>query len=218
MADKIIVIDGDNQERCDAMIAAFRPFAEVYRYNCEKERVETELPDEPDAWDSIDHQGMHFLLGLIHGGDKEHALHLDIQSQVFYGGIEGHDARAPDGQHQIHRSILSAEDTLKESEAKALFRMAKFQENPPAFLFNPSYNSDTDPLIDIFHDELLAPQFVEDWPTLREKHRPKFRNFIADWERFTEKVIVLDKQEGPLTPKNESYNQLVNELIDKIFQ
>ena len=218
MGDKIIVIDGDNPVRRMAIIAAFKPYGQVYRYNCIQEKIEAELPDEPGAWDTIKEENMHFLIGLIHGGDKGYVKGLDIAVKVFYGGIEGYDTRVPKDEYQINRSILKPSDAPNEEEVKALLAMAKNSMPPPSLLFSPSYNPDTDHLIDIFHDELMAPQFIENWTELKVKHQGKFQNFAPAWDNFIKEVILLEEQTGPLNQQNNSYNQLVDELLEKIFQ
>ncbi|GJM31023.1 MAG: hypothetical protein DHS20C18_00240 [Saprospiraceae bacterium] len=218
MDEKIIVIDGDNAIRCEAILSAFKPFAKVFRYNCDQERIETELADEPGVWETTNQNGTNFLIGLIHGGDREHLKKLNVQLKVYYGGVEGHDARPPAGEYQVHRSILGISDSITQEEAQALIALAKGQIDPPKFLFDPLFNPETDHLIDIFHDELLAPQKIEDWQKLKEKHQLKFKEYSEEWNQFIKKVVELKNRIGAIKQNNEEYNLLLNALIDKIFQ
>lgn len=216
MKPRIIIIDETtNWQRIIALADAFRLIALPYWYNGKTGKIEDDQA-ERGYWKTSNLAPENFSLMLIHGGDS-HLKHVVITDmRVWYGGQEGFDYRAEPGEPQIYRRVMGQGEALNKEEAKQLLAYAQQKAEKPRFLSNPTFDPETDELIDLVHNILLAPE-VADWPTMDQRYGALFLNRKAVWQVFLQEVEILRQANKPIDATNGAYLGSLKKLTDQIF-
>ena len=213
MKPKIIIIDEESKgERRKAMIDAFRDCADPYRYDCQKNEIRTDKK-EKGVW--VKEEGVNtFDLILIHGGDFDFKDKVKASTRIWYGGYEGFDYRAEDGEYQIHRMITNAAEALSADEAQQLVDFARGKIQAPAFFFSLSYNPSLEERVNFIHDQLMMPEAVQ-WQQLDEQYGHLFTEYPEAWKTFLEGTNDINKTNGHPAPFDEKYSTILDELIEQ---
>jgi len=213
MKPKVIIIDEESKgERRKAMIDAFRECADPYRYDCQKNEVRTDQK-EKGIWVKEENVTQ-FDLMLIHGGDFDFKDKVNAGVRIWYGGYEGFDYRAENGEYQIHRMVTNPLEALTREEAQQIIDFIRGETQAPACFFSLSYNPSLEERVNFIHDQLLMPENIQ-WAQLDEQYGHLFADYPQAWKAFLENTNGIQKVNVQAAFFDEKYSTILDQLIEE---